>query len=167
MAVLSANPGDQLQVLLNNNVLGTFDLSSPSASGHETVSLAGYASQMGEVSYQLIGPAGDAAKVQLDNLTVNEANAPLTVDPIRAQSALAGTTLMVPLTASDSAPGRTITYSLDPGGTLGAAIDPNSGVLTWDVPTSETPGDYPVTVRVTDNGSPASASRPHSRSRSD
>jgi len=155
MSVLSANPGDQLQVLFNNNVLGTFDLSSPSASGHETVSLAGYASQMGEVSFQLVGPAGDTAKVQLDNLTVNEANAPLTIDPIRAQSALAGTTLVVPVTANDSAPGRTITYSLDPGGASGATIDPNSGVLTWDVPISETPGDYPVTVRVTDNGSPS------------
>jgi hypothetical protein len=155
LSVLSANPGDQLQVLLNDNVLGSFDLSSPSASGDQTVSLTGYASQMGQVSFRLVGPAVGTARVQLDNLTVNEAGAPLTVEPIPAQSAVAGTTFVMPITANDSAPGGRVTYSLDPGAPAGAVIDPKSGVLTWSVPTSVTPGDYPMTVRVMDNGNSA------------
>lgn len=65
-----------------------------------------------------------------------------------------GTTLTVPLTAIDPDPGQTLTYSLVSGPT-GSAVDPLTGAFTW------TPDDGPasanITVRVTDNGSPALA----------
>jgi len=154
MSVLSASPGDQLQVLLNNNVLGTFDLSSLPSNGHYTVPLLGYASTNGEVTFQLVGPAGDAAKIQLDNLAVNEANSPVTFDPVLPQAVAAGTSLSMPITANDSNQGATLTYTLDPGAPSGVKIDPITGVLTWNVPASEPAGDYSVLVRATDNTSP-------------
>jgi hypothetical protein len=56
--------------------------------------------------------------------------------------------------ATDPNQGQTLTYSLDPGAPSGAAIDPKTGAFSWAVPASEPLGKYPVTVRVTDNGTP-------------
>jgi hypothetical protein len=51
-------------------------------------------------------------------------------------------------------PAQTLTFSLDAGAPAGASIDPVSGVFSW-TPTRSQTGTFPVTVRVTDNGSPA------------
>lgn len=154
MSVLSASPGDQLQVLFNNNVLGSFNLSTLSAHGYYTVPLSGYTSQNGEFTFQLVGPTGDTAKIQLDNLAVNEANAPVTFDPILPQAVAAGTNLSMPVTANDSDQATTLTYTLDPGAPEGAAIDPVTGVVTWNVPASEPAGDYSVLVHATNYNDP-------------
>ena len=154
MSVLSASPGDQLQVLVNNSVLGSFNLSTLSSDGHYTVPLTGYASQDGEVTFQLVGSTGDTAKIQLDNLAVNEANSPVTFDPIQPQAVVAGTSLLVPVTANDTNQGQTLTYTLDPGAPSGVTIDPITGDLTWNVPASEPAGNYSVLVSATDNNSP-------------
>lgn len=45
-----------------------------------------------------------------------------------------------------------LTYTLD--GPPGARIDPATGVFSWKAGLDQSPGTYPVTVRVTDNGSP-------------
>jgi len=45
-------------------------------------------------------------------------------------------------------------FSLDAGAPAGARIDPRSGLFSWNVPATQAPGDYPVTVRVTDTGIP-------------
>src|SRR5262249_33524615 len=50
---------------------------------------------------------------------------------------------------------NTLTFSLDPGAPAGASIDPTTGVFSWTPSEGQGPGDYPVTVRVTDNGSPS------------
>jgi len=63
----------------------------------------------------------------------------------------AGTTVSVPVTATDP-DGHAINYSLDaapPGSTVLAG-----GTFRWAVPTNQPWGDYTVTVRATDNGSP-------------
>jgi VCBS repeat-containing protein len=52
-------------------------------------------------------------------------------------------------------PANTLTFSLDAGAPAGAAIDPSTGAFTWTPDESQGPGVYPVTVRVTDDGSPA------------
>ena len=46
-----------------------------------------------------------------------------------------------------------ITFSLAPGAPNGAVIT-TSGVFTWTPTEAQGPGKYPITVRVTDNGSP-------------
>jgi hypothetical protein len=75
----------------------------------------------------------------------------LSLKPIPDQRGLEGANFTVAVSATESGVGRTLSYSLDAGAPGGAHIDPNTGVFTW---TSTAPGRYPVTVRVTDNGSP-------------
>src|SRR5262249_42054371 len=66
-----------------------------------------------------------------------------------------GNTLTFNATATDAdLPANTLTFSLDPGAPAGASIDPTSGIFSWTPSEGQGPGDYPVTVRVTDNGSP-------------
>ncbi|HKS38499.1 MAG TPA: lamin tail domain-containing protein [Verrucomicrobiae bacterium] len=57
--------------------------------------------------------------------------------------------------ATDPNAGQALSYSLDPGAPAGATINSGSGVFSWTPTESQGPGNYPVTVRVTDNGSPA------------
>jgi hypothetical protein len=66
--------------------------------------------------------------------------------------------------ATDPIPGRTLTYSLDPGAPAGASIDPKTGVFTWVAydqvvgPVQSGPLSahqiQDIVVRVTDDGSP-------------
>jgi murein DD-endopeptidase MepM/ murein hydrolase activator NlpD len=48
-----------------------------------------------------------------------------------------------------------LTYSLDAGAPAGATINSNSGVFAWTAPSVSSPTTNTITVRVTDNGSPA------------
>src|SRR5205823_5723823 len=58
--------------------------------------------------------------------------------------------------ATDSdLPAQTLTYSLDAGAPAGAAINPATGVFTWTPTGAQGPSVNRVTIRVTDNGSPA------------
>jgi PKD repeat protein len=52
-------------------------------------------------------------------------------------------------------PANALTFSLDPGAPAGAGIDPATGLVTWTPTEAQGPGSYPVTVRVTDNGTPS------------
>ena len=51
-------------------------------------------------------------------------------------------------------PANTLTFSLDAGAPAGATVDPVSGVFNWTPTEAQGPGAYPVTVRVTDDGTP-------------
>src|SRR6185312_7284445 len=56
-------------------------------------------------------------------------------------------------TATDSdIPANTLAFSLDAGAPAGATINASTGAFSW---TPSATGAFPVTVRVTDNGSPA------------
>ena len=67
---------------------------------------------------------------------------------------------MVTNFAADSDfPANILTFSLEPGAPGGAAIDPATGVFTWTPAANQSPGTYPVTVRVTDNGVPSWSDR--------
>jgi hypothetical protein len=57
--------------------------------------------------------------------------------------------------ATDPNAGQTLSYTLDLGAPSGASINPGSGVFSWTPTEAQGPGNYSVTVRVTDNGSPA------------
>ncbi|HSU57275.1 MAG TPA: cadherin repeat domain-containing protein, partial [Candidatus Dormibacteraeota bacterium] len=47
-----------------------------------------------------------------------------------------------------------LTYSLDPGSPAGAAINPVTGEFSWNPPITGLSSVTPVTIRVTDNGTP-------------
>ena len=55
-------------------------------------------------------------------------------------------------------PAQTLTYFLEPGAPAGATIDRDTGLFRWSAKEEQGPNTYPVTVRVTDNGSPPASS---------
>ncbi|MHC4401514.1 MAG: reprolysin-like metallopeptidase, partial [Planctomycetota bacterium] len=59
--------------------------------------------------------------------------------------------------ADPDVPTDTLTYSLDAGAPAGASIDASTGAFTWTPAEAEGPGAYNVTVRVTDDGTPATS----------
>jgi hypothetical protein len=63
-------------------------------------------------------------------------------------------TLTFTATATDPNTGQTLTFSLDAGAPAGAAINGSTGAFSWTPTEAQGPGSYPITVRVTDNGSP-------------
>jgi N-acetyl-anhydromuramyl-L-alanine amidase AmpD len=65
-----------------------------------------------------------------------------------------GSALAFNATATD-ANGNTLTYSLDAGNPSGSSIT-TGGAFSWTPTEAQGPGSYPITVRVTDNGSPSS-----------
>ncbi len=89
-------------------------------------------------------------------ITVSEVNVAPVLNAIGDQSVSEGVELTFTASASDSdLPANTLTYSLDAGAPTGAAINASSGVFTWTPGEAQGPGNYPITVRVTDSGSPA------------
>jgi hypothetical protein len=88
-------------------------------------------------------------------LTPSSANtAPILTAPLD-QTITQGATLSVTATATDAdVPAQTLTFGLV-APPVGPAINPQTGVITWVVPATQAPGPYQITVKVTDNGSPA------------
>jgi len=84
-------------------------------------------------------------------LPVNQAP---TLTGINNQSSLAGRTLLLTNSASDSsAPQQSLTFSLA-SAPPGVAIGGNNGVLTWRPTIAQSPGTQTVAVVVSDNGAP-------------
>jgi hypothetical protein len=81
-------------------------------------------------------------------------NSPPILTPINNQTVYAGSTLLFTNSAYDPNPGDTLSFSLDPGAPLLATIHPVTGAFTWTTTGSDTNVVHPITVRVTDNGSP-------------
>jgi hypothetical protein len=57
-------------------------------------------------------------------------------------------------TATDPDFGQARIFSLDAGAPAGAAINASTGIFSWTPTDAQGPGIYPITVRVTDNGTP-------------
>ncbi|HXT41180.1 MAG TPA: lamin tail domain-containing protein [Candidatus Angelobacter sp.] len=89
------------------------------------------------------------------NLLGIVSNQPPALSSIGAKSINEGSQLVFTAVAADPDAGQTLMYSLDPGAPQGASINPSSGVFIWTPSEAQGPGSYPITVRVTDNGSPA------------
>ncbi len=88
-------------------------------------------------------------------VTVNEVNVAPEVVAIGNQTVDELAPLTFTATATDhDLPANTLAFSLDAGAPTGASIT-SAGVFTWSPTEAQGPGSYPVTVRVTDNGTPA------------
>jgi MBG domain (YGX type)/SdrD B-like domain/Putative Ig domain len=100
--------------------------------------------------FQLTYQGGKGNDVVLTQLNTAPVPAPVgdrTVDE--------ASTLTFTAAATDVDASQALTFSLDPGAPAGASIDPTTGVFTWTPTEAQGPGSFPVTVRVTDNGTPA------------
>ena len=64
-------------------------------------------------------------------------------------------TLAFTATATDPNSGDVLTFSLDSGSPAGATINGSTGAFSWTPLELQGPGSFPITVRVTDNGSPS------------
>jgi hypothetical protein len=87
-------------------------------------------------------------------IKVNEVNRAPVLAAIGDQTIDEGTALTLTLSATDGdLPANKLTYSLV-SGPAGLAVTP-AGVLSWTPTEAQGPGDYTVTVKVTDDGTPA------------
>ena len=104
----------------------------------------------------------DGSPSSSDSETITLAITEVTSAPVLAsignKQVNEGSLLTFTATATDAdLPAQTLTYSLDAGAPSGAAINAASGVFTWTPTEAQGPGNYPITLRVTDNGSPATS----------
>jgi len=89
------------------------------------------------------------------SITVNDVNAQPVLAPIGAKTVYEGSLVtFTAATADADLPAQALAYSLDAGAPAGATINATNGTFTWTPAETQGPGSYPVTVRVTDNGSP-------------
>src|SRR5439155_6595791 len=89
-------------------------------------------------------------------ITANEVNLPPSLAFISDQTVSEGSMLSFAASATDGdLPAQALTFSVDPGAPSDVTINPTNGFFTWTPTEAQGPGTYGVTVRVTDNGSPA------------
>lgn len=88
-------------------------------------------------------------------IVVNPVNDAPVLAPIGDKIILDGDTLTFTASATDvDLPAQTLTFTLE-GAPAGASINPSSGLFTWTPSEAQTPSTNSVTIRVTDNGTPA------------
>jgi hypothetical protein len=140
-----------LNVLVDGNVVGTIEATGTTyqtesvnftvAAGQHTITFQGTErSESTELIDAVFLTPVSSQPTPLPTLALNS---------VPAQSVNEGATVSFTATASGSTSG--LTYSLDAGAPAGATIDPVTGVFTW---TPTVPGQFSVTVRVSDNSSP-------------
>jgi VCBS repeat-containing protein len=89
-------------------------------------------------------------------LTAREVNSPPILAAIANQTVDELKTISLAAASNDTdLPVNTLTYSLGDGAPAGMTIDAKSGALSWTPSEAQGAGDFPVTVRVADNGAPA------------
>jgi hypothetical protein len=87
-------------------------------------------------------------------VTVNELNRAPVLTAIANRSVDEETLLTFAASATDTdLPAQILTYSLAAGAPDGASVTP-AGVFSWPPTEAQGPGTYPITVQVTDNGTP-------------
>ena len=88
-------------------------------------------------------------------VTVTEVNRPPQFFPIPDQGVDEDSLLSLQLSANDpDLPPNQLAYSLEAGAPEGLSVDPVTGLLTWRPTEQQGPGEYLITVRVTDDGAP-------------
>jgi Ca2+-binding RTX toxin-like protein len=110
----------------------------------------------GEYTFGVIVSDGLMSDDETITVTVNEVNAKPVLDPIGDQTVDEETELTFSASATDAdEPANGLTFSLNAGSPEGASIDPMTGDFSWTPTEAQGPGDYEVTVVVTDDGDPA------------
>jgi PKD repeat protein len=107
------------------------------------------------VSLTAIGVAGTNTLVRNNYVVLS--NAPPVLAPVADQVVLEETLLTFTASASDPDVGQTLAFSLDAGTPEGASINATNGVFTWTPSLAYASTTNSITVRVTDDGSPAAS----------
>lgn len=153
---------DDFQVVVANNLVYTLDAGAPAGATigrrNGKFSWTPSAGQVGthNITVRVADSLG-AQDFETINVTVTgTGNNPPVLGAIGNKAVGEGAALAFTATATDPDAGQTKTFTLDAGAPSGASINASSGAFTWTPSESQGPGTYPITVRVTDNGSPAS-----------
>lgn len=83
------------------------------------------------------------------------ANTAPSLSPIFSRTIAISTQLIFYAAAADPDTEQTLAYSLDLGAPAGASINPVTGQFTWTPAPNQGGMTYSITIRVTDNGTPA------------
>jgi DNA/RNA endonuclease G (NUC1) len=161
----SVGPANEnVQVLTVTSVSSTADTHGTVSLSSGTVTYSPDANYNGPASftYQVCdnGTTNGAADAKCTtgtvNVTVNPVNDAPTLNVIANQTVYLGNTLTLTAVGSDiDLPAQVLTYSLAGSVPSGATINPSSGAFSW-TPTAGQAGQiYTITVRVTDDGTPA------------
>jgi hypothetical protein len=161
----SAGPANEnVQVLTLTSVSATADTHGTVSLSSGTVTYSPEANYNGSASftYQVCdngttnGAPDSKCTTGTVNVTVNPVNDAPTLNAIANQTVYLGNTLTVTASGADiDLPAQALSYSLVGTVSTGATINSSSGVLTW-TPTAVQAGQiYTITVRVTDDGTPA------------
>ena len=103
------------------------------------------------------GPSLSAS--QSFSVTVNEVNQAPVLSPIGSVNIDEGSLVSVQASASDSdIPAQSLSYILGPGAPTGASINSGIGEFSWTPAEGQGPGTYPVSIVVSDSGSPTQSS---------
>lgn len=109
-----------------------------------------------KVADDAMPPGISQAVVQIEvTAPMQVANRPPVLEPLPAQTVTQGQTLTFSAQASDpDGAAQQLTFSLEPGAPLGAAIAPQSGVFRWTPSSVQGPGTFVIAITVLDNGEP-------------
>ena len=92
---------------------------------------------------------------QILTVAVSEVNVAPRLAAVTDQPVNEGSTLTLSLAATDADfPTNRLSFSLSSGAPAGAMLDQNTGVFTWTPSVAQSPGTYPITVQVADDGVP-------------
>ncbi|HMJ90325.1 MAG TPA: tandem-95 repeat protein, partial [Candidatus Acidoferrum sp.] len=89
------------------------------------------------------------------SIILNQSNRPPVLAAISNKTVDEETLLSFTASAADPDGGQTHTFSFDAGAPAGATIHPTTGAFNWTPTEAQGPGVYSVTIRVTDDGTPA------------
>ena len=78
---------------------------------------------------------------------------------LNPETTYAGETWIYQVLASDPDPGQKLTYVFSGDAPEGAILDPDSGLLIWQVPDTFNPGEVKFAFQVRDSGSPRERSK--------
>jgi pectate lyase len=106
-------------------------------------------------STNLIGFGPVAFNILVATTNVPGANTPPTLDPVTNRTVVAGVTVNITCTATDTnSPTQTLTYALfNPP--AGATFSTNAGVFNWRPAIAQGGSAYPMSVAVSDDGTPS------------
>jgi len=87
-------------------------------------------------------------------VTVSEVNTPPVSTPVPLQTIAELATLTIPITTTDNdLPANKLSYSLA-SGPSGVNVNSTTGILTWTPTEAQGPGNYNISVVITDDGTP-------------
>lgn len=152
---------DDIQVVVANNLAYTLDAGAPAGAtiGRRTGKFSwtpgGAVSGDFPITVRVTDSLGGTDFETIIVSVVGSGNAAPVLGTIGNKVVNEGSLLAFTATATEHNAGQTLTYTLDAGNPAGSSINPSSGAFAWTPSEAQGPGAYPVTVRVTDNGSPA------------